>query len=101
MFMKLDETCTIEQRISHDGRKPTYGTPSYPNCRYGDARKVNTDGTDIIIPAWLIVPTGTTISETSRITLEDGRQPPVKSIKNIKNFRTKQIEGIKITLGEV
>jgi hypothetical protein len=101
MFMTLSEICTIEQRISHDGYTPTYGTTASVRCQYHDAKEESSDGKTFIVPAWVMLPTGTAISETSRITLPNGTQPPIKSFKDIRNYRTDKIEGIKVTLGKV
>lgn len=98
--MRLSKTCTIENKTSVDGHHSiTYGTAQTVACNYNIKHEIEPDGSVILAFGWAVLPAGTVIYHDSRITL-DGYTPQIILIKNIENYRTKAIEGIKLELGK-
>lgn len=101
MFMALTESCLISQKVSEDGyQNITYSTAVSVRCQYREKTKISEDGSEKVSSAWVIVPAGTTINENTKIVLPTGSQLPITAFKNIRNFRTHIVEGIKVNLGE-
>jgi hypothetical protein len=100
MFMALSKSCTIANTISIDGRRAsTYDDPQTVDCNYQLAEELDTEGNNIIVSGWLMLPAGTSIYPDSLISI-DGRSPSIKSIKDVSNLLTGEVQGIKIELGK-
>lgn len=100
MFMKFPKTCTIENKTSKDSfHSITYGTPVTVACNYNLKHEIEPDGSIILTFGWAVLPAGTTITHDTRITI-DGYTPQIILLKNIENYRTGEIEGIKLELGK-
>lgn len=98
--MPLSKTCTIENPVSKDSfHGITYGTPTTVACNYNLKHGIEPDGSIILAFGWAVLPAGTTVSHDSRITIE-GYTPQIILLKNIVNYRTGKIEGIKLELGK-
>lgn len=96
MFMPLSKSCTIENKISVDGHHSiTYGTALTVACNYHLEHEHDESGSIIVTSGWVVLPVGTTVTHESLVTV-DGYQPPIKLIKDIENYRTGVIEGIKL-----
>lgn len=97
--MKLSKTCTIENPTTkNEFHSIVYGPPSTVACNYNLKHEIE-DGSIILAFGWAVLPAGTPISHDSRITV-GGYQPQIILIKNIENYRTGAIEGIKLELGK-
>lgn len=95
--MTLPETCKIENKGSNDGYgNITYSQAISVKCQYHEESERDDEGSIIITEAWVILPKNTPITFDSRITLPSGSQLPIKKIKNIMNYITQTIEGIKV-----
>jgi len=100
MFLKLSKTCTIETVSSQTGHHAgTYGPPLTVSCNYKLEHEVSEEGNIIVTSGWAVLPAGTVVTHNSRITV-GGFQPPIILIKNITNYRTDEIKGIKLELGK-
>lgn len=101
MFMKLDKSCTIEQKSSNNGFDISYSTPASCACNYQVVTEIDTNKTLSVVSGWVMLPGNAIVSEDSRITLDNGATSPIVSIKTITNFRNGNIEGIRLNLGKV
>ena len=100
MFMRLSKTCTIENKITKDSfHSITYGTPVTVACNYNLKHEIEPDESLVLTFGWAVLPAGTAIYQDSRITL-GGYTPQIILIKNIEDYRTGKIKGIKLELGK-
>lgn len=99
MFMKLKDICTIYNISTNDGWDNSFGSQTSVTCEYFLRFDKTTDGSNRTLSGWAIIPSGTSIDLNSKIVFPDGSQPKIKKIHEIKNFKTKKVEGIKLEFG--
>jgi len=97
--MDFPFSCTIEPVSSNDGFDITFGTPVISECYYKEVADIDDEGSNSITSAWVGLPPNASISPNSRITLQDGTQPPIKKITKVRRLSDNEIEYIRVILG--
>jgi len=97
--MDFPDSCTIAPFVSDDGFDSSYGVPVPSECYYNEGKEINNEGSNQIISAWIGFPPETTIADNSRITLEDGSQPPIVKIRHVKRLSDNEVDYIRVLLG--
>lgn len=97
--MDFPDSCLIEPFFSNDGFDSSYGTAITSECFYSEIAEINDGGSFLVVSAWLGLPPETTIAPNSRVTLKDGTQPPIATIRNIRRLSDNEVEYIRVTLG--
>jgi hypothetical protein len=100
--MRLNFKIIIEQPVTKNGYNEfSYADPITVMGNYQSVQEMNPEGDDIIESAWVQIPSGIKVTPNTRITLPDGTQPPIMSVKPMFNFRTGKTAFLKITLGKM
>jgi hypothetical protein len=98
--MDFPDTCVIEPFESKDSfHLVTYGTPVTVRCFYEELSERSQDHSKILISGWLALPVGTAVTEKSRITLPDGSQPLIMSIRLVREIENFGSDYIRVILG--
>lgn len=99
-MMDFPFSCTIEPRTSEtDYEDATYGTPVDSDCNYIDTVVQNQSGSNMSASAWVALPPETFVDINYRITLDNGVQSPISSIKTVKRSSDHEVEYIKVIIG--
>lgn len=84
--MFFPSSVTQKKKVSNDGWKDTFGTPTTLSCKYSKVEKLfQGQNEQYLTCAWIQFPPGTTILKTDQLTLPDGTTAPIISIVPVKN----------------